>query len=52
MSKEKEEQNQSDEVNSAVCEIVTSAMRDFREGMEHKIELSTRIGRRTTQIIR
>jgi methyl-accepting chemotaxis protein len=50
MSTEKE--HKSDEINSDVIEIVSLAMNDFRTGMEHKIELSTRIGRRTTQIIR
>jgi methyl-accepting chemotaxis protein len=43
---------QQDEVNSAVCDIVSTTMADFKEAMELKIELSSRIGRRTTQIIR
>jgi methyl-accepting chemotaxis protein len=35
-----------------ICEIVAGVMRDFREGMDSSHQLSLRIGRRTTQIIR
>ncbi|MDH3527098.1 MAG: hypothetical protein OEM43_06305, partial [Gammaproteobacteria bacterium] len=35
-----------------LAEIVENAMREFRSGMEHREQMSTRIGRRTTQIIR
>jgi len=35
-----------------VAEIVESALRNFNEGMAHREQLSIRIGRRTTQIIR
>lgn len=35
-----------------MCEIVSTAMRDFRESMEMTREMSVRIGKRTTQIIR
>lgn len=35
-----------------ICDIVSSAMSDFRQGMDHSHQLSIRIGRRTTQIIR
>ncbi len=35
-----------------MCEIVAGTMRDFREGMDRSHQLSIRIGRRTTQIIR
>jgi hypothetical protein len=35
-----------------ICEIVAGVMRDFREGMDNSHQLSLRIGRRTTQIIR
>ena len=35
-----------------VAEIVESALRNFNEGMAHREQLSVRIGRRTTQIIR
>lgn len=33
-------------------QIMQETMRDFRASMEHTLELSTRIGRRTTTIIR
>lgn len=35
-----------------LAEIVENAMREFRSGMEHREQMSIRIGRRTTQIIR
>jgi len=35
-----------------IAEIVESALADFRKGMEAREQLSVRIGRRTTQIIR
>jgi methyl-accepting chemotaxis protein len=35
-----------------VAEIVENALRNFNEGMAHREQLSIRIGRRTTQIIR
>jgi uncharacterized protein YoxC len=35
-----------------VAEIVESAMREFNESMYHREQLSIRIGKRTTQIIR
>ncbi len=35
-----------------VAEIVGNALRDFNEGISHGEQLSIRIGRRTTQIIR
>ena len=35
-----------------VTEIIESAMREFNESMAHREQLSIRIGRRTTQIIR
>ena len=35
-----------------VAEIVESAMHQFSEAMYHREQLSIRIGRRTTQIIR
>ena len=35
-----------------VAEIVESALHEFNEGMAHREQLSIRIGRRTTQIIR
>jgi uncharacterized phage infection (PIP) family protein YhgE len=35
-----------------ICEIVAGVMRDFRAGMDNSHQLSLRIGRRTTQIIR
>ena len=36
----------------AMLEIVERSMDDFRKGMEYREQLSIRIGRRTTQIIR
>lgn len=35
-----------------ICRIVSSTMKDFRESMEYSHQMSIRIGRRTTQIIR
>jgi methyl-accepting chemotaxis protein len=35
-----------------LAEIVENAMREFNEAMHHREQLSVRIGRRTTQIIR
>lgn len=35
-----------------IAEIVEASLRDFRDGMEYREQLSIRIGRRTTQIIR
>ncbi|MDH3899516.1 MAG: hypothetical protein OEU51_00555, partial [Gammaproteobacteria bacterium] len=35
-----------------IAEIVESALHEFNEGMAHRENLSIRIGRRTTQIIR
>ncbi|MDH5514447.1 MAG: hypothetical protein OEY45_04740 [Gammaproteobacteria bacterium] len=35
-----------------LAEIVETSMREFREGMQHREQMSIRIGRRTTQIIR
>ena len=35
-----------------IVDQVSSIMRDFREGMDQSHQLSIRIGRRTTQIIR
>ena len=35
-----------------VAEIVENTLRNFNEGMAHREQLSIRIGRRTTQIIR
>jgi uncharacterized protein YybS (DUF2232 family) len=35
-----------------MVEIVSTAMKDFRESMEMTREMSIRIGKRTTQIIR
>ena len=35
-----------------VAEIIENAMREFNESMYHREQLSIRIGRRTTQIIR
>lgn len=42
------------EVNNSreIAEIMESAMHEFSEAMEHREQLSTRIGARTTQIIR
>lgn len=35
-----------------IAEIVENSLREFNEGMAHRENLSIRIGRRTTQIIR
>lgn len=35
-----------------ILEMVSTTMRDFRESMEYSREMSVKIGRRTTQIIR
>ena len=35
-----------------IAEIVENALSEFRQGMEARKQLSTRIGSRTTQIIR
>ena len=35
-----------------LADIVENAMREFREGMEHREQMSIRIGKRKTQIIR
>ena len=35
-----------------IAEIVENALTEFRKGMEAREQLSIRIGRRTTQIIR
>ena len=35
-----------------MCDIVSTVMRDFRESMEMSREMSIKIGKRTTQIIR
>lgn len=48
MTKNKE----NDEVRTEICDIVSSTMNDFLRSMELQSELSARIGKRTTQIIR
>jgi len=41
-----------DKTSEEICQIVSTVMRDFRESMEMSREMSIRIGKRTTQIIR